>query len=149
MIKSENLKIQQKHSEILKEAISLINEHTDEQPDEFWLGLKSLENVINENIKFNESEYCKYKTKTILEEANDLIFNRSEEKERQYGNFSESMAYSAKLATILTGKPLTTKDFFLCMIALKLSRVKYNDKKDTYLDAIGYIAGLYDFVSKL
>jgi hypothetical protein len=80
--------------------------------------------------------------KNILEEANDIIFNRKEEVNRQYGPFIESMKKSAKFASKLCGKKITTEDFFKCMIALKISRLSYNTKHDTILDAIGYLAGL-------
>jgi hypothetical protein len=42
--------------------------------------------------------------KNILEEANDIIFNRKEEVNRQYGPFIESMKKSAKFASKLCGK---------------------------------------------
>jgi hypothetical protein len=84
------------------------------------------------------------KSKNILEDANDLIFINTREKE--YGNFSESMAKSARIATELTNKDITTEDFFKCMIALKLARLAYNTKYDTILDGIGYLAGLEDFL---
>tara|TARA_S200002703_G_scaffold120727_1_gene106565 strand:- start:1947 stop:2216 length:270 start_codon:yes stop_codon:yes gene_type:complete len=81
----------------------------------------------------------------ILEQANNLIFNRSEEKERQYGPFSDSMEKAAKVASEMCNKKITTEDFFKCMIALKISRLSYNLKDDTFLDCIGYLAGLHDF----
>lgn len=82
--------------------------------------------------------------KTILEDANDLIFVNTREKE--YGKFSESMAKSARIASELTNKEITTEDFFKCMIALKLARLAYNTKYDTILDGIGYLAGLEDYI---
>lgn len=84
--------------------------------------------------------------KTILEESNDIIFKRSEEKKREYGPFSESIAKAARIATEMCNKDITTEDFFKCMIALKISRMAYNHKHDTMLDAIGYIAGLDDYL---
>ena len=85
--------------------------------------------------------------KTILEEANSIIFERDEEKDRQYGPFSESIAKAARVASELCNKDITTEDFFKCMIALKISRMSYNHKHDTMLDAIGYIAGLDDYLN--
>ena len=84
------------------------------------------------------------KNKNILEDANDLIFVNTREKE--YGEFSESMAKSARIASELTNKDITTEDFFKCMIALKLARLAYNTKYDTILDGIGYLAGLEDYL---
>jgi hypothetical protein len=80
----------------------------------------------------------------ILEEANDLIFVNTREVE--YGKFSDSMAAAARIASELTNKNITTKDFFLCMIALKLGRLAFNTKHDTILDGIGYLAGLDDYL---
>jgi len=81
----------------------------------------------------------------ILEEANEIVNNRSEEKERQYGAFSESMGKAARVASELCNKEITTEDFYKCMLALKISRMAYNLKEDTLLDAVAYIAGLNNF----
>lgn len=81
----------------------------------------------------------------ILEKANQIVNSRAEEKQREYGDFSESMAKAAKVATELCNKTITTEDFYKCMIALKISRMAYNLKEDTLLDAVAYIAGLNNF----
>lgn len=81
----------------------------------------------------------------ILKKANDIINNRSEEKEREYGPFNESMKKAAIIASELCNKTITTEDFFKCMIALKTSRMAYNLKEDTLLDAVGYIAALNNY----
>lgn len=86
------------------------------------------------------------KKENILEEANNIIFKRNQEKEREYGSFSESIAKAARVASEMCNKEITTEDFFKCMIALKISRMAYNHKHDTMLDAIGYIAGLDDYL---
>jgi len=86
----------------------------------------------------------------ILEHSNKIIFNRGEEKNRQYGPFSESIERAAKMASLLIiDKEITTEDFFKCMIALKTSRMAYNNKYDTMLDAIGYIAGLDNYLKEI
>jgi hypothetical protein len=81
----------------------------------------------------------------ILKKANQIIFEREEEKQREYGPFSESMENAAKVASILCNKEINTEDFYKCMVALKISRMAYNTKKDTMLDCVGYIAALDDF----
>ena len=83
----------------------------------------------------------------ILLKSNEIIFTRKEEKERQYGPLAESLSDAAKVASILCKKKITTEDFYKCMIALKISRIGYNVKKDTMLDAVGYIAALDDYVN--
>jgi len=84
----------------------------------------------------------------ILEKANEIVNLRSEEKERQYGPFNESMENSAKIASILCNKIITTEDFYKCMIALKMSRMAINLKEDTLLDSVAYIAALNNFKNK-
>jgi|TARA_R110000772_G_scaffold67131_2_gene149152 hypothetical protein len=81
----------------------------------------------------------------ILKTADEIINQRAEEKEREYGPFSESMSKAAKVATELCNKEITTEDFYKCMLALKISRMAYNLKEDTLLDAVAYIAALDNF----
>lgn len=78
----------------------------------------------------------------ILLKANEIVFERAEEKEREYGPFEEGMAKAARIATELCNKEINTKDIYLCMIALKLSREAYNHKEDNLLDAVAYISSL-------
>jgi hypothetical protein len=84
----------------------------------------------------------------ILEKANEIVNLRSEEKERQYGPFDKSMEDSAKIASILCNKLISTEDFYKCMIALKMSRMSVNLKEDTLLDSVAYIAALNNFKNK-
>jgi hypothetical protein len=81
----------------------------------------------------------------ILKEAQKIIFDRKEEKQRQYGPIDESIAKAARVASELTNKDITAEDFYKCLIALKISRMAYNTKKDTMLDCVGYIAALDSF----
>jgi hypothetical protein len=81
----------------------------------------------------------------ILEKANEIIYNRSEEKERQYGPIQEGMQEAAKIASLLSRKEITATDMYNCMIALKLSRQAYNHKSDNLLDCISYMAALNDY----
>ena len=81
----------------------------------------------------------------ILKKAQEIIFDRKEEKERQYGNIDESMTKAALFASEICNKTITTEDLYKCMIALKISRMSYNTKKDTMLDCVGYIAALDNF----
>lgn len=88
------------------------------------------------------------KKQTILEIANEIVFTRSEEKERMYGPFEEGMAKAARIASEMSMKEFTTQDMYNCMIALKLSRQAYNHKEDNLLDAIAYMASLNTVNSK-
>lgn len=83
----------------------------------------------------------------ILKEADKIINDRSEEKERMYGPFQQGMAEAAKLASLMTRKDISAKDMYLCMIALKLSRQAYNHKEDNLLDAVAYMASMNDMLN--
>lgn len=84
----------------------------------------------------------------ILEEANKIVNLRAEEKEREYGPMDESMQKAADVASLLTNKDITAKDFYLCMVALKISRLAFNTKDDTFVDLVGYLAGLHNHLNK-
>lgn len=75
----------------------------------------------------------------ILEEANNIVNKRSEEKERQYGSFDDSMDTMRDIFNSMTGLDLTTDHMFQAMIALKLSRQKHAHKQDNLLDTAAYV----------
>ena len=81
----------------------------------------------------------------ILLKANEIVFERNEEKERMYGPFQEGMEQAAKIASLMSRKEITSVDMYNCMIALKLSRQSYNHKEDNLLDCVAYIASLNDY----
>lgn len=84
----------------------------------------------------------------ILKEANQIINERSEEKERQYGPFSEGMKRAALIASGMSGKEWTAHDMYIAMIALKFSRQSYNFKEDNLLDAAAYIGAWQNFIDE-
>jgi len=81
----------------------------------------------------------------ILKRAHQIIYERSEEKERQYGPFHEGMEQAAKIVSLMSRKEFTAVDMFNAMIALKLSRQSYNHKEDNLLDCVSYMASLNDY----
>lgn len=83
----------------------------------------------------------------ILEKANEITNKRSEEKERMYGPFEESMYKAAKIATLMTSKEITTEDMYKCMVSLKLSRESYSHKEDNLLDAVAYLGSLNNYIN--
>ena len=83
----------------------------------------------------------------ILEIANEIVNLGSQEKERQYGPFIEGMKKAADIASIISNKQITTKDMYICMIALKLSRESYCHKEDNLLDACAYLGSMNDFLN--
>lgn len=84
----------------------------------------------------------------ILDQANKIINERSEEKERQYGPFEEGMRRAAMICTGMTGKEWNGSDMYAALVALKLSRHSYNYKQDNLLDAVAYLGALDNYVEK-
>lgn len=78
----------------------------------------------------------------ILKRADEIMNTRSEEKDREYGPFVESIKRAAIIATQMCDIEITPEIFCKCLIALKLGRLKFNIKDDTLLDAVAYIDGL-------
>tara|TARA_B100000902_G_scaffold102144_1_gene104574 strand:- start:27640 stop:27972 length:333 start_codon:yes stop_codon:yes gene_type:complete len=88
------------------------------------------------------------KKQSILQQADSIINDRSEEKERMYGPFSEGMRRAAMIATGMTGKEFTGSDIYAAMVALKLSRHSYSYKQDNLLDACAYLGALDNYVDE-
>lgn len=78
----------------------------------------------------------------ILEKANNIVNLRSEEKERMYGDFIESMKKTARIASEFSNKEITVTDTYNVLIALKFSRQSHCHKEDNLLDAVAYIGSL-------
>jgi hypothetical protein len=88
------------------------------------------------------------KKMNILEKANEIVNERSEEKERMYGPFDEGMNRAAMILSGMTGMSIDSTLMYKAMIALKLSRESFNHKEDNLLDAVGYIGGLNNYKEK-
>jgi hypothetical protein len=99
-------------------------------------------------IVFLFKKNLKQNNMNILKEANNIINERSEEKERMYGPFEEGMERAAMIASGCTGKHITAQDMYICMVALKLSRQSYNHKEDNLLDAVAYLGSLNNYNNK-
>ena len=84
----------------------------------------------------------------ILKKADEIINNRSEEKERQYGPLDEGFERAAQIASGMSGRVWNADDVFIAMIALKFSRQSYNFKEDNLLDAVAYIGGWQNYINK-
>ena len=86
--------------------------------------------------------------RNILQEANEIVNNRSEEKERQYGPFSEGMDRAASIFNGMTGLKITGREMYMALIALKFSRESFTHKKDNILDAAAYIGALDNYLNE-
>ncbi len=84
----------------------------------------------------------------ILKKANEIVNERSEEKEREYGAFSEGFERAAKIASGMSGREWSAHDIFTAMIALKFSRQSYNFKEDNLLDAAAYIGAWQNYINE-
>jgi len=83
----------------------------------------------------------------ILEQANKIINERSEEKERQYGPMGEGFERAAMIASGMSGRDWDAHDIFIAMVALKFSRQSYNFKEDNLLDACAYIGAWQNYIN--
>lgn len=82
----------------------------------------------------------------ILKEADKIVNDRSQEKERQYGDFITCMEKTAKIATLMGSNVISTTDAYNVLIALKLARQSHSNKEDNLLDACAYLGSLNNFL---
>lgn len=82
----------------------------------------------------------------ILKQADQIVNQRSEEKNRQYGSFNDSMDKMRDIFNAMTGLELETKHMFQAMIALKLSREAHAHKEDNLLDAVAYMGAMNNYL---
>lgn len=87
----------------------------------------------------------------ILDRANKIVNERSEEKERSYGPFDESMAKAAAIYNLISPKDeqISSAGMYRALIALKLSREAYSHREDNLLDAAAYIGALNNHLESL
>tara|TARA_R110000824_G_scaffold153586_2_gene325243 strand:+ start:1141 stop:1407 length:267 start_codon:yes stop_codon:yes gene_type:complete len=71
----------------------------------------------------------------VLAEVSNIL----EERGKKYGNYKDNFEETAGIWSVVLGKKITIEDFALCMIAVKMNRLKVTPKhKDSWLDIIGY-----------
>lgn len=83
----------------------------------------------------------------ILEQANMIVNERSEEKERNYGKFEDAMDKMRDIFNSMTGLELSTEHMYIAMIALKFSREAHTHREDNLLDAVAYIGSLNNYIN--
>lgn len=86
----------------------------------------------------------------ILKKADEIVNQRSEEKERMYGPFSKSMARATLIynASSPADEQISIRGMYRALIALKLSREAFNHREDNLLDAAAYIGALNNFIEE-
>ena len=82
----------------------------------------------------------------ILKKADEIINQRSEEKDRQYGPINEGMEKASRIASEIRNKEINAHDMYACMMALKLSRQSYNFKEDNLLDLVAYTGAWQNYI---
>ena len=85
----------------------------------------------------------------ILKRADDIVNNRSEEKERQYGPFYVCMERATAIFNQMSApnRQLTPVDMYKAMIAMKLAREAFSHKEDNLLDAVAYMGSMNDYIN--
>ncbi len=84
---------------------------------------------------------------SLLKKAHEIVHERSEEGERQYGPFKESMDKAACIASDILNKEITASDLCICLVALKMARESYAHKEDNILDSLAYLE-MYNEIKK-
>lgn len=86
----------------------------------------------------------------ILEKADQIVNHRSEEKERMYGPFSQSMARATLIynASSPEDEQISVQGMYRALIALKLSREAFAHREDNLLDAAAYIGALNNYINE-
>jgi len=92
--------------------------------------------------------------KSILQEASDIVDERSEERTRAYGPFIDSVNkmaefYNASLPSDMQDQRVTPDRMYIAMAALKLSRQAYTYKRDSAVDLVAYLGALDNYMEYL
>lgn len=72
---------------------------------------------------------------SVLQEAERLV---NGDRQKDYGSASESFRRIASLWSVYRGVEFTPKDVACMMILMKVSRSVSSDKRDNWVDIIGY-----------
>jgi hypothetical protein len=84
--------------------------------------------------------------KNILKRADSIVNERSEEKQREYGNFTDSMESAARIYDVLVSERMhPAEKMYWAMIALKISRERHKHKQDNLLDIAAYVGALDNY----
>jgi len=92
--------------------------------------------------------------KSILQEASEIVDERSEERTRAYGPFIDSVNkmtefYNASLPSDMQDQRVTPDRMYIAMAALKLSRQAYTYKHDSAVDLVAYLGALDNYMDYL
>ena len=85
----------------------------------------------------------------ILQRAHAIVYERTEEQSRNYGEIQESMIRAAAIASHVSGNLVSPAMIYISIISIKLSREAHTHKEDNLLDAVAYISALNDYLENL
>lgn len=89
-------------------------------------------------------------SKNIFKDAESIVIGRTSDQAKEYGNFDDSMESQETIyACIENDKDSKIVKGYKRMLALKISRLKYNQKHDTLLDLVAYAGALDVHVNKV
>jgi len=77
--------------------------------------------------------------KSILLEAYKLIHG---DRKKQYGTWKNNYTKAAKIASVLLGFEITAAQCIIVIFSIKIARGLLGGKRDTKVDAAGYLDGL-------
>ena len=77
------------------------------------------------------------KREDILKEAEQLV---NGERAKEYGDAYVNHKRIADMWSVIFEKEVTVRQVILCMIAVKMSRLMHETKKDSWVDICGYSA---------
>jgi len=104
--------------------------------------VREIEIVLSDSKPFGQL------TETILTKAQDIVYNRTEEQSRNYGDIQESMERAAAIASHISTNIYSPEIIYISIIAIKLSREAHAHKEDNLLDAVAYMSALNDYLEK-
>ena len=83
----------------------------------------------------------------ILERANDIVNNKTEEKERMYGPFEKVMERMTAIYNAISPEDerMTVRGSYRAMVAMKLAREINHHKEDNLLDCVAYLGALDNY----
>lgn len=86
------------------------------------------------------------KNKNILQKAHDIVYERTEEQSRNYGDIQDSIQRASAIASHMAGEFISPEVIYYSIIAIKFSREAHAHKEDNLLDAVAYISALNDYL---
>lgn len=81
----------------------------------------------------------------MLQEAKDIV---NSSRRDDYGDLADSFNRIAGLWSAYLGVEVDSLDVGKMMILLKVSRAKYNDHRDSYVDIAGYVECIDEIMQK-